>query len=124
MNAALSGILNPGDHLVITRMEHNCVLRPANHFERDQDVEVTRVTADGQGYVDPDEIRKSIKPNTKAVVINHASNVTGSLQDAFAIGKLVNETDALFILDSCQTAGVVPIAMDEWGCRCARIHRP
>ncbi len=115
MNAALSGILNPGDHLVITRMEHNCVLRPANHFERDQDVEVTRVTADGQGYVDPDEIRKSIKPNTKAVVINHASNVTGSLQDAFAIGKLVNETDALFILDSCQTAGVVPIAMDEWG---------
>ena len=115
MNMALSGLLNPGDHLVITRTEHNCVLRPANHFERDRDVEVTRVSADSQGYVDPDEIRKSIKANTRAVVLNHASNVTGSLQDAAAIGKVVAETDARFILDSCQTAGVVPIHMDQWG---------
>ena len=114
MNAALTGILNPGDHMVITCMEHNCVLRPANHYERDHDVSVTRVKADKEGFVDPDDIRKSIKSNTRLVVVNHASNVTGSLQDAAAIGKLVRETDAIFILDTCQTAGVVPIAMDDW----------
>ncbi|MDP6398535.1 MAG: aminotransferase class V-fold PLP-dependent enzyme [Arenicellales bacterium] len=115
MNAALSGMLNPGDHMIITRMEHNCVLRPANHFERDHDVAVTRIGADGNGFVDPDEIAKSIQPNTRVVVVNHASNVTGSLQDAGAIGELVKQTDAAFVLDSCQTAGVVPIAMDDWG---------
>ena len=115
MNAALAGILNPGDHLIITRMEHNCVLRPANHFERDHGIEVTRVAADSQGYVNPEDIQKSIRPNTRAVVINHASNVTGSLQDAAAIGKHVRDSDALFILDTCQTAGVVPILMDDWG---------
>ncbi len=115
MNAALSGMMNPGDHMIITRMEHNCVLRPANHFERDHDVSVTRISADAKGFIDPDEIAKSIQPNTRVVVVNHASNVTGSLQDAATIGKLVKETDATFVLDSCQTAGVVPIAMDDWG---------
>ena len=115
MNAALSGILNPGDHMIITRMEHNCVLRPTNHFERDHDISVTRIGADSAGFVDPEEIRRSIQPNTRVVVVNHASNVMGSLQDAAAIGKVVRETDAVFILDTCQTAGVVPIAMDEWG---------
>ncbi|MBT3639595.1 MAG: aminotransferase class V-fold PLP-dependent enzyme [Acidiferrobacteraceae bacterium] len=115
MNAALSGILNPSDHMIITRMEHNCVLRPTNHFERDHDISVTRIGADSAGFVDPEEIRRSIQSNTRVVVVNHASNVMGSLQDAAAIGKVVRETDAVFILDTCQTAGVVPIAMDEWG---------
>ena len=115
MNLALLGLIRPSDHMIITRMEHNAVLRPANHFERDSNVAVTRVAADGNGYVDPEDIRKSIKSDTRAVVVNHASNVTGSLQDIQAIGQIIQDTDAVFIVDTCQTAGVVPIPMDEWG---------
>jgi cysteine desulfurase family protein len=113
MNLALLGLIRPGDHMVITRTEHNAVLRPANHFERDSNVLVTRVAADGNGYVDPKDIQKSIKSGTRAVVVNHASNVIGSLQDICAIGQIVRDTDAVFIVDTCQTAGVVPIQMDE-----------
>ena len=115
INTALLGLIQPGDHLIVTRIEHNAVLRPTNHLERDSNVVVTRVPADGNGYVDPEDIRKSIKPGTRAVVVNHASNVIGSLQDINAIGQVVRDTDAVFIVDTCQTAGVVPIKMDEWG---------
>ena len=115
LNMALYGLVGPGDHLVITRIEHNSVLRPANHMERDSGVQVTRVGRDGSGYVDPDDIRRAITPKTRAVVINHASNVLGSLQDLAAIGRVVGESDAVFIVDTCQTAGIVPIDMDGWG---------
>ena len=115
INTALLGLIKPGDHMIITRMEHNAVLRPANHLERDSNVVVTRVPADGNGYVDPEDIRKNIKSGTRAVVVNHASNVIGSLQDINAIGQVVRDTDAVFIVDTCQTAGVVSIQMDEWG---------
>lgn len=115
LNMAMYGMLEPGDHLVITRIEHNSVLRPANHLERDIGVAVTRVGRDGAGYVDPDDIRRAITPKTRVVVVNHASNVLGSLQDIAAIGRVVGETDAVFIVDTCQSAGVVPIDMDGWG---------
>jgi selenocysteine lyase/cysteine desulfurase len=115
LNAALFGLIEPGDHLVITRLEHNSVLRPANHMERDRNVSVTRVRSDGCGYIDPEDIRKAIGPKTRAVVVNHGSNVLGSLQDIEAIGRIVAETDAVFIVDTCQTAGVIAIDMDRWG---------
>ena len=112
LNTAMYGLLKPGDHLIITRLEHNSVLRPANHLERDGGVEVTRIGRSVDGYVDPDDIRKAIKPNTKVVVINHGSNVLGSVQDATEIGRIVAETDALFVIDTAQTAGVVDIDME------------
>lgn len=115
LNMAMNGLLTSGDHLVITRIEHNSVLRPANHLERDCGVAVTRVRRDGSGYVDPDDIRNAMTPKTRAVVVNHASNVLGSLQDIEAIGRVVGATDAVFIVDTCQTAGATPIDMDAWG---------
>ncbi len=115
LNMAMTGLVGPGDHLVITRMEHNSVLRPANHMERDLGVAVTRVRRDGFGYVDPRDIRAAITPKTRAVVVNHGSNVLGSIQDLEAIGRLVGETDAILVVDTCQTAGVVPIDMDGSG---------
>ena len=115
MNLALLGLLNPGDHMIITRVEHNAVLRPANHLERDGGVTVSRIVADGQGYIDPEDIRKAITPKTRVVVANHASNVIGSLQNIEAIGKAIKDTQAIFIVDTCQTAGVVAIDMDAWG---------
>jgi len=112
LNTTLFGLVQPGDHMIITRLEHNSVLRPANHMERENGVEVTRVGRDIQGYVDPDDIRSAIKPNTRVVVVNHASNVLGAVQDLEAIGAIVAETDAAFVVDTCQTAGVLSLDMD------------
>jgi len=114
LNMAIFGLVGPGDHMVITRLEHNSVLRPANHLEHDHGVQVTRVGGDTQGYIDPEDIRAAIRPETKVVVVNHASNVLGAVQDIAAIGAIVAETDALFIVDTCQTAGVLSIDMDAW----------
>ena len=113
MNTALLGLIRPGDHMIITRFDLNAVLRPANHFERDSNVTVTRIPADNNGYVDPEDIRKNISSYTRAVVVNHASNVIGSIQDIQAIGEIVRDSEAVFIVDTCQTAGVIPIRMDE-----------
>ena len=115
LNTALFGLLNSGDHMITTRLEHNSVLRPANHLERDHGVEVTRVGRDSQGYVDPDDIRAAIRPNTRVVAINHASNVLGSVQDLAAIGAIVAESDAQFVIDTAQSAGVLAIDMEALG---------
>ncbi|MBL6958927.1 MAG: aminotransferase class V-fold PLP-dependent enzyme [Rhodospirillales bacterium] len=115
LNAALYGLVDPGDHMVITRLEHNSVLRPANHLERDNGVSVSRIGRDGSGYVDPEDIRRAMTPKTRAVVVNHGSNVLGAVQDLKAIGAIVRESNAVLVVDSCQTAGVLPIEMDDWG---------
>ena len=113
LNLCFRGLVESGDHVIITRLEHNSVLRPANHMERDSGVSVTRLRGDGAGYIDPEDVRKAITDKTKMVVVNHASNVLGTLQDIESIGRVVAETDALFVVDTCQTAGVVPIDMDR-----------
>ena len=115
LNLALFGLLGVGDHVISTRLEHNSVRRPLNHLERDHGVLVTLVGRDAQGYVDPDEIRAAITPRTRVVVVNHASNVLGSLQDLEAIAAVVEPTDAILVVDTCQSAGVVPIDMDAIG---------
>ncbi|MFQ6024388.1 MAG: aminotransferase class V-fold PLP-dependent enzyme, partial [Acidiferrobacterales bacterium] len=86
LNMALYGLLSEGDHVVTTRLEHNSVLRPLNHLQREHGVTVTYVRRDVQGYIDPEDIRKAITPKTKVLVVNHASNVLGSVQDLEAIG--------------------------------------
>ncbi len=111
LNLALSGLVGAGDHVVTTRLEHNSVLRPLNHLERDHGVSVTRVGRDGEGYVDPQDVRRAIRPETRLVVVNHASNVLGSVQDMEAIGAVVREADALLVIDTAQSAGVLPIDM-------------
>ncbi|TDJ62630.1 MAG: aminotransferase class V-fold PLP-dependent enzyme, partial [Proteobacteria bacterium] len=115
LNIALYGLLNEGDHVVTTRLEHNSVLRPLNHLQRDHGVDVTFVARDAQGYVDPEDIGRAITPKTKVVVVNHASNVLGSVQDLEAIGKFSREAGSVFVVDTCQSAGVLPIDMDDLG---------
>ena len=115
LNIALFGLLGPGDHVVSTRMEHNSVLRPLNHLQRERGVEVTLVGRDAQGYVDPNDIRRVLRAQTRAVVVNHASNVLGSLQDVDAIAGTLGDSDAFLIVDTCQSAGVVPVDMDASG---------
>ena len=115
LNIALFGLVGEGDHAVTTRVEHNSVLRPLHHLERDHGVRVTRVGSDTEGYVDPDAIRDALRPNTRIVVVNHGSNVLGSVQDLAAIGAIAREAGAIFVVDTAQSAGVIPIDMDALG---------
>ena len=115
LNIALFGLIGEGDHVVTTRIEHNSVLRPLYHLERDCGVQVTRVGADAEGYVDPDAIRDALRPRTRVVVVNHGSNVLGSVQDLTAIGAVAREAGAVFVVDTAQSAGVLPIDMDALG---------
>ena len=109
LNLALFGTLTRGDHAISTTLEHNSVLRPLYHLQRDHGVDVDYVPFDGRGFVDPDEIRKRFRPNTRVVAINHASNVIGTVQPVTEIGRLCRERGALLLVDASQTAGKVPI---------------
>lgn len=113
LNLIIQGTLSPGDHVVTTNLEHNSVIRPINHLVRDAGVEATFVPFDHRGFVDPDEIKAAIRRNTKLVIVNHGSNVLGTVQPVAEIGKICRERDIIFAIDSSQTAGVIPIDMKE-----------
>jgi selenocysteine lyase/cysteine desulfurase len=107
----IHGTVGPGDHVVTTMVEHNSVIRPINHCVRDGGAEATFVVPDPEGYVDPDEIRRGIRPNTSLCIVNHASNVSGVVQDIAAIGRVCADAGVPFAIDAAQTAGVLPIDM-------------
>jgi cysteine desulfurase / selenocysteine lyase len=113
LNLAIFGLLRPGDHAITTTLEHNSVLRPFYHLERDHGVEVDYVGFDGSGFVDPGDFRKLIRPNTRLVAVNHASNVIGTVQPVGEIGRLCRERDIPFLIDASQSAGKVPIDVEE-----------
>jgi len=112
LNLIIHGTTGPGDHIVTTMTEHNSVIRPVNHRVK-EGAEATYVVPDPEGYVDPGEIRRAIRRNTKLVIVNHASNVTGVVQDLRAIGVVCREEDVPLAVDTAQTAGVLPIDMAE-----------
>jgi cysteine desulfurase family protein len=109
LNLAIRGVVRPGDHVVTTVTDHNSVLRPLRAMREEMSVTVTYVPCDGQGYVSPDEVRGAIKPNTRLVAVNHASNVTGAIQPIAEIGRIVQATDALYLVDAAQSLGHVPL---------------
>jgi cysteine desulfurase family protein len=113
LNLVIWGVLCPGDHVVTTNLEHNSVIRPINHLVRDQAVEVTYVPFNPNGFVEPDDIKAAIKKNTRLVAVNHGSNVLGTVQPLKEIGRVCKDRGVLFVVDSSQTAGVVPINMIE-----------
>jgi cysteine desulfurase/selenocysteine lyase len=112
LNLIINGTVGPGDHVVTTMVEHNSVIRPVNHKVR-EGAEATFVRPDAEGYLDPEEIRKAIRRDTKLVIVNHGSNVTGVAQDLKAIGAVCREEGVPFAVDTAQTAGVLPIDMAE-----------
>jgi cysteine desulfurase family protein len=115
LNMILQGLAEKGDHIVTTFLEHNSVLRPLHHLELDGIAEVTHVPFDRHGYVRADDIKKEIKSNTKMVVVNHSSNVIGTIQPLAEIGKICKEKGVLFIVDGSQSAGAIPIDMKAMG---------
>jgi cysteine desulfurase family protein len=113
LNLIINGMVGPGDHVVTTMLEHNSVIRPVNHKVKGG-AEATFVVPDGEGYVEPEEIRRAIKANTTLVIVNHGSNVTGVVQDLEAIGAVCREEGVPLAVDAAQTAGVLPIDMAKW----------
>lgn len=111
LNLIIFGLLAEGDHVITTNLEHNSVIRPVNHLVRDRGVQATFVRFNGAGFVEPDEIAKAIRPNTKLVIVNHGSNVLGTVQAVADIGRICREHGVMFAIDTAQTAGVVPIDM-------------
>jgi len=115
LNMVLQGLANPGDHVITTMLEHNSVLRPLYHLSMNNIIEVTHVPFDCHGYVDPDDVKKALQKNTRMVVVNHSSNVIGTVQPLEAIGKICKAAGVLFIVDSSQSAGAIPIDMKAMG---------
>ncbi|MFP4471985.1 MAG: aminotransferase class V-fold PLP-dependent enzyme [Bacteroidales bacterium] len=111
LNMLLQGLCEKGDHVVTTMLEHNSVLRPLHHLQQARIISTTHVHFDENGYVHPDDIKKAIRKNTKLVVVNHSSNVIGTIQPVAEIGKICREAGVYFILDASQSAGAVPIDM-------------
>ncbi len=112
LNLILFGMLKPGDHAVTTTLEHNSVLRPLYHLAQ-AGVEVDHVPFDGAGFVDPDAFAKRFRPGTKLVVVNHASNVIGTVQPIREIGRRCRERGIAFVIDASQSAGKVPIDIED-----------
>lgn len=115
LNLAIFGLINPGDHVVTTHLEHNSTLRPLWALEHESGVKVDWVDFDAQGWVDPQEMIDRITPGTKAVVMNHGSNVIGTVQDVAPIGRVCRERGVHLILDVSQTAGVVAVDLETLG---------
>lgn len=114
LNLAIFGLLQPGDHAVTTHVEHNSSLRPLWTLQQ-QGVDVDWVDFDGNGYIDPDVVIAKLQPRTRAVVINHGSNVIGTVQPVAAIGKVCRERGIPLVLDVSQTAGMLPLDMESLG---------
>jgi cysteine desulfurase / selenocysteine lyase len=113
LNIIINGMLSKGDHVITSCLEHNSVLRPLYHKEQDGFIEVTYIPFDKAGYIHPEDIKSNIKRNTKMVILNHASNVIGTVQPVAEVGKICRETGIHFALDASQTAGIIKIDVRE-----------
>ena len=108
LNIGIKGILRPGDHVISSVIEHNSVLRPINYLS-ERGITYTLLPVDKNGYLDVNKLKKEIRKNTKAIIINHTSNVIGTVQDIRAIGEIAKNAGIIFMVDASQSAGVIPI---------------
>ena len=115
LNIALNGIFSPGDHVITTDLEHNSVLRPLYRLEQQGIITLSFVSADRSGRVNTEDFASLIRPDTRAIVCTHASNLTGNMVDVAAVGKIAKAHNLLLVADASQTAGVVPIDMEAMG---------
>jgi cysteine desulfurase len=114
-NLALLGMIAPGDHLITSAIEHSAILQTCHHLEQ-TGCQVTRVGVNSSGQVEPDEVRRALRPNTKLISIMMANNETGVLQPVEEIGRIAKEADVWFHTDAVQAAGKVPVEVDRIGC--------
>ncbi|MBI3813944.1 MAG: aminotransferase class V-fold PLP-dependent enzyme [Nitrospinae bacterium] len=112
INLALKGILKAGDHVITSSMEHNSVMRPLKRLEK-EGVAKTVVKCSKEGFLNPNDIEKEIKSNTKLIVITHASNVVGTIMPIQDVGEIARKKGIVFLLDAAQSAGLLPIDVQK-----------
>ena len=115
LNTVINGVVRPGDRVVTTVLEHNSVLRPLNRLAAEQGVTVEHAGCDANGVLDYDELDRLVTPGTRAVVVTHASNVTGNAVDIARVVAIAHAAGALVIVDASQSAGTAHIDMQAMG---------
>ena len=113
LNMALVGLCRPGDHVVTSELEHNSVLRPLRWLSETRGAEVSFVAPRNNGRIEPADVRAALRPNTRLVAIQHASNVTGVVQPIAEIGEVARANGSLMLVDAAQTAGHLPINLSQ-----------
>lgn len=111
LNLAIQGLVQPGDHVIATRLEHNSVLRPLYHLQREKQITFTLVPFDGHGVVDPQAIAAAFLPRTRLVIVNHISNVLGTVQPVEEVGEICAAHGIDFLVDGSQSAGQIAVDM-------------
>ena len=112
LNIAIRGLLNPGDHVITTMLEHNSVLRPLYDLEA-KGTSLTIIESDRSGNFDIEDMKRAVRPETKMIVCTNGSNLTGNYVELKPIGEFARERRILFVVDTSQTAGVFPINVEE-----------
>ena len=113
LNTAIKGFFQPGDHVITTAMEHNSVLRPLFCLQDEGIIRLTIVEADEKGRISYEELEQAVEKETRAIVIQHASNVTGNVNDLICVGEICKRKQIALIVDASQTAGNAPISMKK-----------
>jgi cysteine desulfurase/selenocysteine lyase len=108
LNLALKGLLRSGDHVLTSAMEHNSMLRPLHRLEK-LGVTHTRIPCSAEGQLDPDDIRRHLRPHTRLIALVHASNVTGGIMPVAEVGRIARELGLIFLVDAAQTIGTIPV---------------
>jgi cysteine desulfurase / selenocysteine lyase len=112
LNLAILGLLGEKDHVITTSMEHNSVMRPLTFLQKEKGIQLSIAKCSSEGIVDVDNMKSLIRKNTKAVIVNHGSNVTGTIQPLQEVKKVIGD-NILLILDACQTIGAYPIDVEQ-----------
>jgi cysteine desulfurase family protein len=114
LNLVIQGAVKPGGHIVSSQLEHNSVLRPLQHLREAGLIDYDLIPFDAQGFLDPDDVSRAIRPQTQLVVLTHASNVLGTIQPIAAIGAVCRGKGVPLVLDTAQSAGLIPMDMSAW----------
>lgn len=113
INMGIKGLLKSGDHVITTYLEHNAVSRALYGLEKRKVITITKARNSVEGFIDPDDIKSAIKPNTKLIVISHAPNVLGTIQPIQEIGNIARENNVIFMVDAAQTTCVCEIDVNK-----------
>ncbi len=113
LNIAFKGLLKKGDHVITSSVEHNSVMRPLRHLEKSINIKITVIPCANDGTLSADSLARYIRKNTKLVVVTHASNVIGTLIPIREIGRICHRHNVLFLVDTAQTAGTIPLDMTK-----------
>jgi cysteine desulfurase family protein len=115
LNTLIQGLIKPGSRVVSSRLEHNSVLRPLHYFNEQGIIHLELIPFNTEGFIDPMAVAEAINPDTSFVILTHASNVIGTVQPVERVGAICRERGVPLVLDVTQTAGLLPIRMNEWG---------